>query len=188
MSCSDSEDENYENHKSSKDTDSEDNTDSENDKDSDDDNDFEDEPISKYEESAVENFVKKLTVDPFDVTSFFDPSTEKRKAYIKAQLLDREVEEVNDFVSDEGMDKHAGTEIEQLLKIFDGCQVMDNGSEKRAGSSLQSKSKKVKQEDKMEEMEKLRLMLEEQAEENEKNKKEAEMKKGMEEKEDDLSS
>lgn len=120
---------------------------------------FEDEPIDEevideHEEAVVEEFVKKLTIDSFNLKIFFDPATEKRRAYIKAQLLDQEVEEIRDYVNDESIDKHVGTEIEKLLEIFDGCQTSEKSSKKRSGSCLPSKSKKGKQEEDGEEEEK----------------------------------
>ncbi|KAK4879376.1 hypothetical protein RN001_007522 [Aquatica leii] len=94
------------------------------------------------EENAMENFVDSLTFN-FSVDCFRDPVESKKQAYIKSQLLQEHMEEIDDGVeSNEIIDQRISESVMMLNSVSLFEEV---GSNKRPRKAANPKSKKVKQ-------------------------------------------
>lgn len=102
-------------------------------------------PVSRNDKALVEALVKKLSFE-YDPKMFFDPITEKYRAYIKANVLSKPIEEVNDYVNDEAIDEQVSQEAGNLLNIFSCAQGGIEDKKKRRAPPQARRGKRMKEE------------------------------------------
>uniref|UniRef100_A0A1Y1JSC4 Uncharacterized protein n=1 Tax=Photinus pyralis TaxID=7054 RepID=A0A1Y1JSC4_PHOPY len=89
---------------------------------------------TEVQENAMSNLIDALTID-YDVDSFQDPVESRKKAYIKSQLLEEKLEEIDEGVMPD-------SKIDKLIAPYIGTLALDTVPKKRERKTDYSRSRK----------------------------------------------